>query len=337
MPQDIESAGARLRQLVDGFKISQALYALVVTGVADLLAQRERTADDLAAEAGLHPRALYRLLRALAAAGVLHESDGQRFRMTEVGELLGSEAPGSLAAWTAYMGSPLNWRTWGSLVESIRTGKTAYRILFDTDAWTYRGSHPVEQAQFDRAMVSATGDSEAVLHAYDFSRFPTVVDVGGGRGAFLGALLAHHRSMVGILFDQPQVVAGASPVLEGFGVLDRCQIVAGTFFDEVPGGGDAYVLKSIIHDWDDEQAGRILTVCRSNMPAGATVFLLERVLAPPNQGLLDKVSDLNMLVNPGGMERTHDEFATLLGKFGFSLQRHIRTSGPQDVLEALPV
>ena len=144
MTDDTSRRRSELRLLADGFKVSQAIYVLVATGVADLLGQREWTADDLAAEAGLHPRSLYRLLRALAAAGILYESEGQRFRMTEVGELLDSKAPGSLAAWAEYMGSPLNWRTWGSLVESVRTGKTGYQILFDTDAWTYRGAHPAD-------------------------------------------------------------------------------------------------------------------------------------------------------------------------------------------------
>lgn len=337
MAHDTDSAVARLRLLADGFKISQAVYVLVVTGVADLLAEGERTSDELAAEAGLHPRSLYRLLRALAAAGILHEDEGQRFEMTELGELLRSSTPGSLAAWTEYMGGSLNWRIWGNLVESVRTGKTGYQILFGTDAWTYRGANPAEQAVFDRAMVSATGDSEAVMHGYDFSRFHTVVDVGGGRGAFVGALLAHHPSMSGILFDQPHVVAAASQVLEGFGVHDRCRIVGGSFFDEVPGDGDAYVLKSVIHDWDDAHAGRILAACRSCVPAGSTLLLLERVLAPPNQGLADKLSDLNMLVNPGGMERTRDEFGALLDRSGFRLQKHVSTSGAQAVLEAVPV
>ena len=332
------SADARLRRLVDGFKVSQAITVLVVTGVADLLAVGEKTADELAVAAGLHPPSLYRLLRALAAAGVLEELGERRFRMSAVGELLGSDSPGSLAGWAEYMGSPTNWRTWGNLQESVRTGKTGFELLFGSDAWTYRAAHPHEQALFDRAMISTAGSvSESILHAYDFSRFRTVVDVGGGRGAFLAAILARNPGLSGVLFDQPQVVEGAEKLLQTYGVNERCRVEGGSFFEAVPADGDAYLLKSVIHDWYDADALRILAVCRKCMSDGASLLVVERVLAPPNQGLEDKLSDLNMLVNPGGIERTVEEFGDLLAQTGFRLDRHVPTTGPQDVLEAVPV
>jgi len=337
MDDQIESADARLKRLIDGFKVSAAIYVFVATGVADLLAAGEATSDQLARKGSLHSLSLYRLLRALAAAGVVEELDRKRFRLSPVGELLRSNAPGSLAGWAEFMGSPTTWQNWGHLADSVRTGKTAYQLLHGTDAWTYRLSHPAEGALFDRAMVSSTGAAlERIPQSYDFSRFRTVVDVGGGRGAFLGALLARHASMTGVLFDLPKVVAGADEVLRGFGVHERCRIESGSFFEVVPANGDAYVLKSVLHDWYDADALRILAVCRRCMPSGATLIVVDRVLAPPNEGLESKLSDLNMLVNPGGIERTVEGFGALLVQAGFHLERHISTTGPQDVLEAVP-
>jgi hypothetical protein len=305
--------------------------------VADALAGGARTSDELAASAGLHPRALYRLLRALAALGVLHEDEGRRFKLTPLGDGLRSDAPDSLAAWAEFEGSPTNWQTWGKLAESIRTGETAYRLLFGVDAWTHRASHPDDQALFDRAMVSLTGAaSQAVVNSYDFSRFRRVIDVGGGHGGFLGAVLKRNPSLVGVLFDQPHVVAGGREVLRDFGVDDRSHIESGSFFDSIPADGDAYILKSVIHDWDDVEAGRILAVCRRSMPAGAVLIVVERVLAGPNQGLEDKLSDLNMLVNPGGMERSVEEFGSLLGAAGFRVVSIVATGSPYKVIEAVP-
>lgn len=338
MAEDIARSRAELRRLIDGFRVTQALNVLVTTGVADLLADGPRMSDELAAAAGFHPRALYRLLRALASLGVLEEDDGRRFKLSPLGDGLRSEASGSLAAWTAYEGSPVNWLTWGSLAESVRTGETGYRLLFGVDAWAYRASHPDEQALFDRAMVSLTGSaSQAVVNAYDFSRFRCVVDVGGGHGGFLGVVLTRNPSLVGVVFDQPHVVAGAQDVLRDFGVDDRSRIEGGSFFDSIPADGDAYVLKSVIHDWDDLEAGRILAVCRRCMPAGAVLILVERVLAARNQGLDDKLSDLNMLVNAGGMERSAEEFEALLGAAGFRVVSIAASSSQFKVIEAVPI
>jgi O-methyltransferase/methyltransferase family protein len=269
MADDIAASRTELRQLINGFRVTQALNVLVVTGVADALAGGPRTSDDLADSAGLHPSALYRLLRALASLGVLEEDESRSFKLTPLGDGLRSEAPDSLAAWTAYEGSHVNWETWGNLAESVRTGETAYRLLFGVDSWTHRASHPEDQALFDRAMVSLTGAaSQAVANAYDFSRFRCVVDVGGGHGGFLGVVLARNPSLTGVLFDQPHVIAGALDVLRDFGVADRWRIESGSFFDSIPPDGDAYILKSVIHDWDDKEACRILAVCGRCMRPG---------------------------------------------------------------------
>jgi hypothetical protein len=186
-------------------------------------------------------------------------------------------------------------------------------------------------------MVALTrGSTEAFLDAYDFGRFGTVVDVGGGQGALLAALLAAHPAMEGVLFDQAHVVELASPFLESAGVADRCRVVAGSFFESVPSGGDAYVLKSVIHDWEDEESVAILAVCRAAMAEEARLILLERALGEPNGAPAAKFSDLNMLVAPGGRERTVGEYAALFERAGLELVDSTATATGQLVIEARP-
>ena len=326
-----------LLRLVNGFQVSQAIHVAATLGIADLLAGGPRTSDELARETASNPEALYRLLRALAAAGVFSEEEGRRFALTELGEGLRSDAPGSLAGWAAYFVGPASWRAWGALLHSVRTGENAFRHVHGTDAWSWRAERPEESALFDRAMMTATRImNRALIDSYDFSRFGTVVDVGGGNGALLATLLATYPELRGVLFDQPHVVAGADDVLRGAGVADRCQVVGGSFFDVVPEGGDAYVLKAIVHDWEDPESLAILRACRAAMPEGAVLLLIERVLGPPNEDLVTKLIDLNMLVHPGGRERTLHEFDSLLQAGGFELVGATRTPAGFSAIEATP-
>ena len=267
MSQLDQSPAAELERLVNGYRISQAIYVAATLGIADLLAGGARTSDDLAAEAGADPRSLYRLLRALASVGVLREDDGRRFALTDVGDGLRSDAPEGIAGWAAFIGRPPLWQAWGDLLHSVRTGENAFMHVHGTDVWSYRAQRPEENAVFDRAMRSLTGRSNrAFVEAYDFGRFGTLVDVGGGNGTLLAGLLATYPELKGVLFDQPHVVAGADEVLSEACVADRCRVVGGSFFDGVPEGGDAYVLKAIIHDWEDEEAISILRSCRAAVP-----------------------------------------------------------------------
>ena len=309
-----------LRRLIDGYQVSQAIHVAATLGIADLLKDGPRTSDELAAEAGADPGVLYRLLRALAAAGVFHEEDGRRFSLTELGKGLRSDAPEPLAGWAAFIGRPYYWQAWGHLLHSVRTGENAFQHVHDTDVWNYRAEHAEESSIFDRAMTDLTRTSNRrLVDGYDFGRFSTVVDVGGGRGALLAALLVEHPEMTGVLFDQPHVVAGADEVLDAAGVADRCRVVAGSFFEEVPAGGDAYVLKAIIHDWEDEESVAILRNCRRVVPDEGRLLLIERIVGAPNEDSFTKFADLNMLVSPGGKERTLDEYAALLAAAGFRL------------------
>jgi hypothetical protein len=329
---------ARIRRMVNGYQVSQAIHVAVVLGVPELLADGPRGPADLAELIGCQPRPLYRLLRALASVGVYRERPDGRFEATVLGETLRRDAPRSIAGWAAFAGSPSHWQAWSGLLHSIRTGQSAFVAAHGQDVWAYRAGHPEVGQVFDAAMSSlATLLVESVLAVYDFGRFNTVVDIGGGRGGFLAAVLARYPALRGVVFDQPHVVAGAPALLGEAGLGGRCEVVGGDFFASVPAGGDAYMLKAVLHDWDVERAVAILRTCRRDMPTTATLLVVERVLSGPNDGPDAAFSDLNMLVGPGGEERTETEYATLLRDGGFRLTRTVRTDTEVAVLEARPV
>jgi hypothetical protein len=220
-----------------------------------------------------------------------------------------------LGAWAEVVGSAYFWQTWGHLLHSVQTGENAFQNLNGKDVWQFRAEHPEDGATFDRAMTQLSrGSAAAVIRAYDFSPFP------------------HMR---GTLFDQPDVVAGAKAVLAERGVIDRCHIVGGSFFETVPDGADAYLMRVVIHDWEDDDAIAILRMCRRAMPEGAKLLLIERLVAPPNEMPATKFSDLNMLVSPGGRERTCEEFSDLFSKSDLQFTR-VFPAGLHDVIEARP-
>jgi hypothetical protein len=332
------TAAADLRRLVNGFRVSQAIHVAVVLGLADRLADGPRSAAELAAETGCHADSLYRLLRALATVGVFEELDGQRFGPTPMGDALRDESPDSVAGYAAFVGRPYYWQAWSSLLHSVRTGENAFRSVHGQGVWEYRGRHPDESAIFDGAMTSQSRFVVAsVLGAYDFGRFATVIDVGGGRGAFVAALLDRWPNVRGVVFDQSHVVSGAYELLRHAGVESRCQVASGSFFDTVPAGGDAYVLKSVLHDWPDAKALAILRTCRREAGRSSRLILVERLIGGPNQGADSAFSDLNMLVAPGGQERTEEQFASLLTAAGFRLTTTVVTESDVSVIEAVPV
>jgi precorrin-6B methylase 2 len=314
------SPSVTLRRLVNGYQVSQAIHVAATLGIADRLADGPRTSDELAAAVGAHAPSLYRLLRALAAVGVLHEEDGRRFALTPVGECLRSDADEPVGAWAAMIGRPYVWQAWGALEHNVRTGETAFEHVHGVDAWEYRTRDPEEGAIFDRAMADLTRRAHrTTLAALDVDRYGTVVDVGGGNGALLLALLRAHPQMRGVLLDLPHAVAVADRAIAAAGLGDRCRTVAGSFFDGVPEGGDAYVLRAILHDWDDDEATAILRSVRRAVAPGATLVVIERDLGAPNESPEAKLSDLNMLAVPGGRERTIGEYGALLGAAGFRL------------------
>jgi O-methyltransferase/methyltransferase family protein len=323
----------RLRELINGYQVSQAIHVAASLGIADLVAEGPRGVDDLATLSGADGRSLYRLLRALASIGIFTEEAGRRFSQSELSDLLRQEADQTLYGWAAFIGRPPYWQAWGHLLHGVRTGENAFRHVHGEDIWEYRAREPAERAPFDRAMTDITlGTNRSLLDAYDFGRFSTVIDVAGGRGALLAALLAAYPNMHGVLFDQPDVVEGVAAELEP-ALSDRLRVVGGSFFESVPEGGDAYLLKAIIHDWEDAEALSILTACRRAAQPGATVLVIERELGPPNTDPRPKFADLNMLVNPGGCERTEAEYAGLLESAGFRVVGETRSSSGWHLFE----
>jgi SAM-dependent methyltransferase len=335
MKDDQDPANA-IRRLIDGYQVSQAIHVAATLGIADLLADACRTSDELAALTATHAPTLYRMLRALASADVLRELDGHRFELTPIGECLRSDVGDSITGWAAFIGTRSHWEAWSDLQHSVRTGENAFRHVHGIDPWTYRSTRPEEGAVFDRAMRSLSRRANAaLLAAYDFRRFRTIVDVGGGNGGLIAAVLGAYPDMHGVLFDQPHVIAAAPALLEQAGVADRCRIVEGNFFESVPDGADACLLRAVIHDWDEEDAVRILTVVRRALRSDAILLLIEHLIGPPNEGRDAKFSDLNMLVAPGGRERTREEFEVLLAESDFRLSRVLH-AGSNCVVEATP-
>ncbi|VTU39679.1 Multifunctional cyclase-dehydratase-3-O-methyl transferase TcmN [Variovorax sp. PBL-H6] len=333
--QNDPSPALALRRMIEGYQVSQALHVAATLGIADLLAEGERSADELAASTGTHAPTLYRLLRALASVEVLHEGDAQRFTLAPMGQTLRSDAEGSMAGWAAFIGSSAYWQAWSGLLYGVRTGENAFVHAHGQGVWDYRAAHPENGALFDRAMTALSKRaSAAMLAACDFSGLRSIVDVGGGNGALLAAVLLAHPELQGTLMDLPEVVARAQAQLVVAGMGDRCRVVGGSFFEQVPAGADAYLLRSVIHDWDDGDAVRILATVAKAMATHSRVLVVERVIAPPNEGRDAKFSDLNMLVAPGGRERTLAEFEAVLEPAGLKLGRVVDAGG-FSVLEAV--
>jgi hypothetical protein len=322
--------------LINGFQITQAIHVAAALRVADHLNDGPRSAGELAALTKSHPDSLYRLLRALAAVGVFREDEGRNFALAPMGDCLRTDSATPLGAWAEVVGSRYFWQAWGHLLHSVQTGKNAFQNLNGKNVWQFRAEHPDYGATFNQAMTQLSGGSaEAVIRTYDFSAFRHIVDVGGGHGLMLAAILRAHPHIRGTLFDQSGVVAGAKAVLAERGVIERCDIVGGNFFETVPEGADAYLMRVVIHDWEDDEAIAILKVCRRAMRETAKLLLIERLVAPPNEMPAVKFSDLNMLVSPGGRERTREEFSDLFAKSGFELTG-VFPAGIHNVIETRP-
>lgn len=316
---------AQLLALVRGYRISQAIYVVAQLGIPDLLADGPREIDELARATESHPPSLRRVLLFLAGVGVLDKVGPQRFALTPMGALLRTGVPGSVRPSVLFSLAESHWRPWGHLLHTVRTGETAFDHAHGMGLFEYLESHPAVSAAFNAGMLgNSPGHARLVAAAYDFSRMNLVVDVGGGRGRLLATILERYPRLRGILFDQPHVIADARPTFDELGVADRCELVGGSFFDSVPTGGDVYVLRNIIHDWDDDQAVAILMSCRRSMTDGARLVLVERYLATdPHEAHLVRHADLEMLVNVGGRERTADEYAALLDRGGLRLTQTI--------------
>jgi hypothetical protein len=328
-----------MRQLTMGAAVSQAISVFARLGVADTLTAGPRDTEEIAELVGAHSSALYRLLRALGDVGVVAELDTRRFALTSLGEVLRSDGPGSLRGWATMVGMPFHRYPWTDLYETVRTGESAFDRVHGSKVFDYLAEHPEDAAVFDAAMTSiSAAETASIVQAYEFARFSTIVDVGGGRGGLLAAVLAANPHLQGVLFDVPAVVAGADEGISGTDVVDRCKVVSGDFFDSVPGGADAYLLSNIILNWDDDHAVEILSTCRAAMADTACVLLAESVLPEGAAPSMGKLADLEMLVmTSGGRQRTNTEYRTLLGRSGFRLTRVVPSTSRISLLEAVPV
>lgn len=315
-----DDARGSLLHLINGFQASQAIHVAAVLGLADLLGAGDRTADDLAAATQTHPASLYRLMRALASIGVFREGEGKRFGLTAVGKHLRSDIAGTQAPMAIMVGQSNHWRAWADLLFAVRTGSTAFDHVHGNGVWEHRQSHPEEARNFDRAMAAGTERfAETLLGLYDFSRYHHVVDIGGGDGMLLSKILAAHPSLRGTLFDLPHVNAKAAESLGALGLSGRCRTIGGDFFAGVPEGGDVYLLKWILHDWNDAASIDILRSCRRAMQSGAKLLVVEHIIGAPNTTPKATFMDINMMVMTGGRERTRDEFAALFAAAGLRL------------------
>jgi hypothetical protein len=323
-------------QMITGFWVSRAIYVAAKLGLADLVKDSPKTAAELARLTGTHSPSLYRALRALASVGVFTDDGQGRFAQTPLSETLRSDTPGSMRALAIVELGQEHFPAWGNLMHSIKTGEIAFDNLFKQNAWEYYAQNPEDASNFNQSMKGLTEMvNAAVLEAYDFSGVGKLVDVAGGTGRLISAILAAHPRTRGVLFDLPHVIAEAGPLLDAAGVRDRCETSTGDFFRSVPEGGDAYVMKWIIHDWDDGKSTAILKNINRAMDENGKLLLIEMVVPEGNQPDLSKFLDLDMMVMTGGRERTEAEFNSLLAASGFKLTRVIRTTSPFCVIEAV--
>jgi ubiquinone/menaquinone biosynthesis C-methylase UbiE len=331
----MSSAEGNLQRLLTGTWISQMLYAAAKLGLADHLAGEPMSAEDLAPAVGVQAEPLYRLLRALAGEGVFAEDEHRRFSLTPMAELLRSDVAGSKQAMAIMLGEE-HHAAWGQIIYSLQTGKPAFDHVYGQPIFDYLAGHPEAARVFDAAMTAVHGSETAqMLAAYDFSAVKTLADIGGGNGSLITMVLQRYPKLQGILYDIDHVVARAKPRLEAAGVADRCQVVAGNFFESVPAGADTYLMRHIIHDWDEARCIQILKHVRAVLPAGGKLLLIEVVVPTGNEPSFGKLMDINMMVLPGGKERTADEYRALYAAAGFKLSRIVPTSGVMSLIEGV--
>ncbi len=332
----------RFVSMVTAGWVSASLHAVASLGIADLLVEGPRSAEDLARATKASPDPLRRVLRALAAHGVFAEREDGRFEQTELSGFLRGGGVGGLRSYVLMLCSDVISSSWVQMLHSVRTGETAFSKVHGAEIFDYMQHDADFAAVFNQAMTEGSMRMAGeIVDVYDFSRFATIVDVGGGQGWLLSTILAKTPAARGILFDLGHVIEAARPVVADHGVADRCQLVAGSFFESIPSGGNAYIMKWIIHDWDDDDATRILRNVRAVIPSDGSLIIFDRVL-PERITAGDQVlqagtlMDLNMLVNVTGRERTEAQFRKLLAGAGFRLTSARTTASGLGIVEGAP-
>jgi hypothetical protein len=320
-----------------GAMAAQAIYVAAKLGIADLLNQGPRTIDELAGRTKTHAPSLHRMLRALTSLGVFSETGPGKFQNTVLSETLRNNLPGSVRAWPIFLGAPFNWKLWGSLEETVRTGEAASERVYGKPFWSHLAENPDDAAVFNAAMSSRSEMlGAAVVAAFDFSRFRKIVDVGGGHGRLLHSILSTAPSLQGILYDLPEVVANATfvapDVAEG-----RAEIVGGSFLESVPSGADSYILSGVIHDWSDADALRLLKNCRQAIAKDGRLLLATAIAKDAtSQADSRNFMDVYMMLY-GGRERSESDLRALLQTAGFSVLRIVPTATPTCIVESEPI
>jgi C-methyltransferase len=333
--QKLVPAQLAMTEMLMGHMLSQAIAVAAELRMADALANGPLSGDELARRVGANPAALARLLRALIGRGIFRELRDGRYALTPMADTLRSDAPLSLVGWARYYGSQQYRELWSALVDAVRTGQSVVPSLKGTDGFTYLAENPDLASLFNDAMTAISEvAATSVVAAYDFGRFPVIVDVGGGHGRLLAAILAATPNARGVLYDLPDVVTGAPAVLDRAGVSSRVRVEGGSFFDSVPTGGDAYVLKFVIHNWGDEAAQTILRNVAAAAHDQATLLLVEMVIPQHHRECTGNWADLDMLILSEGHVRTAAQHRELLRRSGFHLTRIVQTVSPVSVIEA---
>lgn len=329
----------QVSRMISSLWVPQAIHATAKLGLADALAQGPRSADEVAKQAGTHPAATARLLRSLVVLDLLRQHDDGRFELTDTGRCLTTDAPDSVKSWALLWGGPMMWTHWGHLADCVTTGEMAPKLLHGFEStFDLMEKHPEEDARFNRSMAELTRGLAAVLPlSYDFADARLVCDVGGGFGQLLPPLLHAHTTLRGLVYDLPRCADGHRALMEQEGLADRCDFQGGDFFESVPGGADVYLIKSVIHDWDDAKSRRILERCREAMRPEAKLLLLEWIVpervGPQDAGIVG--TDLNMLVMVGGQERTEAEYRALVASAGLRVTDIVPTPAAMSVIEAV--
>ena len=327
----------QLIQMGIAYWASKLVLTAAKLDLADRLAGGAKTAADLAQELKLHAPSLYRFMRTLAGMGILSEVESQTFTLTPLGEALKADAPGSARATILTLTGDICSHSFDRLLYSLETGKTGFEQAFGMPIFDYLADHPEEASLFSETMIGIHGsEPPAVAAAYDFSQFESIVDVGGATGNMLTNILRLHDRPRGVLFDLLHVVSDAPSLIEGHGLQSRISIESGSFFESVPSGHDAYILSHIIHDWDEDECQRILQNCRRAINADGKLLIVEMVLLEGDTPHFGKMTDMVMLLVPGGQERTGEEYGTLLRKADFRLTKVVPTGSDVSIVEAAP-
>lgn len=326
-----------LKSMIDGYRLSQMIYVVAKLHIADLLSKGTMSVNELADATGAHSESLRRILRTLAGFGIFHENRDGSFQLSSLATHLREGTSSSQWAFAVSIGEPWWWLPWGRLLLSVQTGETAFNRVYGEGLFEYLRKNDAASAIFNSNMRAMTQvEAQGIVAAYDFSESLVIADIGGGTGALLFAILQSQPGVRGILFDQASVVAETQARFGDLDVGQRCTFVPGSFFSSIPTGATTYLLKDILHDWDDQHAVELLHKVRLTMTSSTRLLVIERLIAPDNQPSASKALDITMLVLTGGKERTREEYRDLLASAGFGIRRVVDTTVGVSLIEAFP-